>query len=238
MTRHTILITGCTTGGLGYALAKENHKRGLRVFACSRTLESMEPLAKLGIETFVLDVANSQNIKDLKTTIAEKTGGSLDILVNSAGLAYPYSVFDLDMARVRQLYDVNFFGALEMVHVFLPLLLASNDACVAQISSLAALMPVPFNAVYNSSKAALLSFGDTLRVEMSPFKVKVITILTGNVQSNIMKPVTLPETSIYQPVKEIYQKKRIDEFQGQDILHSIYSYFSFYRHQHRQGYPG
>lgn len=74
------------------------------------------------------------------------------------------------MDRVRELYNVNLFGAMEMAHAFIPLLIASGDACVVQIGSLAGTMPVPFNAAYNSAKAALHSFGDTLRIEMAPFK--------------------------------------------------------------------
>ncbi len=73
------------------------------------------------------------------------------------------------MDEVRKLFDVNLFGHMAMVHEFLPLLLAANNACVVQISSLAGMMPVPFNCAYNASKAALLSFGDTLRVELAPF---------------------------------------------------------------------
>jgi 1-acylglycerone phosphate reductase len=223
MPRRTICITGCTTGGLGYALAKAAHAKGLKVFACSRTLESMEPLAKLGIETFVLDVTSSRDIQELKSTIAAKTEGKLDILVNNAGIAYPFAVSDFSMDRVRGLYNVNLFGVIEMTHVFLPLLVASQDACVVLVGSLAGLMPVPFNAAYNSAKAALHSFGDTLRVEMAPFNVKVINVLSGNVESNIMKPETLPDNSIYQPIKDIYQDKRLNKFQDGAISADVWA---------------
>ena len=74
------------------------------------------------------------------------------------------------MTEVRKLFDVNFFGHMAMTHEFLPLLLAASDACIVNIASLAGMMPVPYNSAYNASKAALLSFGDTLRVELSPFK--------------------------------------------------------------------
>lgn len=74
------------------------------------------------------------------------------------------------MDRVRAVFDVNLFGAMTVVHEFLSLLLAAGDARIVQMSSLAGLMPVPFNSAYNTSKAALLSFGDTLRVELKPFK--------------------------------------------------------------------
>ena len=85
-------------------------------------------------------------------------------------IAYPYAAADVDMDKVRALFDVNLFAVMEMVHVFLPLLLKSNEGRVVQIGSLAGLMPVPFGAAYNASKAALHSFGDTLRVELAPFK--------------------------------------------------------------------
>lgn len=51
----------------------------------------------------------------------------------------------MDMERVKKLFEVNLFGHMTMVHEFMPLLLASNGACIVQISSLAGLMPVPFN---------------------------------------------------------------------------------------------
>lgn len=74
------------------------------------------------------------------------------------------------MDKVKALFDVNLFAAMAMVQSFLPLLLASNHARIVQMGSLAGVMPVPFGAAYNASKAALHSFGDTLRVELAPFK--------------------------------------------------------------------
>jgi len=171
-------------------------------------------LKDIGVETLVLDVTNSDNIKDLKAKISELTGGSLDVLVNNAGIAYPYAVSDFSMDRVQELYNVNVFGAIEMAHEFIPLLVKSGDARIVQIGSLAGLMPVPFNAAYNSSKAALHSFSDTMRVELAPFGVKVINVAAGNVGgTNIMKPEALPADSIYDPVREDYQTNRLDKFQ-------------------------
>lgn len=211
----TALITGCTTGGIGEALAKEFHLRGIRVFATSRNIDTMQSLAEAGIETLSLDVTDSASIRKAKAAIAERTGSSLNILVNNAGLAYASAASDISMDRVRALFDVNLFGAMSLVQEFLPLLIASGDARIVQISSLAGLMPVPFNSAYNASKAALLSFGDTLRVELSPFGVKVINIASGNVESNIMKgaPTSLPPGSIYQPINEEFVRDRIEHFQ-------------------------
>lgn len=74
------------------------------------------------------------------------------------------------MDPAKALFDVNFFGPMEMVQAFVGLLIASGRGRVVQIGSIAAIAPIPFGAVYNASKAALHSYGDTLRVELAPFK--------------------------------------------------------------------
>ncbi|THG93348.1 hypothetical protein EW026_g7861 [Hermanssonia centrifuga] len=216
--RSTVLITGCSADGLGEALALEFHSKGLRVFATARNTEAMKPLQAQGIETFELDVTNSDSIASIRSRIEELTGGKLDILVNNAGISYPYSGADMSMDKVKALFDVNLFAAMAMVQSFLPLLLASNHARIVQMGSLAGVMPVPFGAAYNASKAALHSFGDTLRVELAPFNIKVITLVLGNIQTQLSKPWhRLPENSIYQPIKDIYQSRRIDNFQKSAI---------------------
>ena len=82
----------------------------------------------------------------------------------------PYAATDITMDHVRQLYETNVFGVMAMVKEFVPLLIASQDGCVVNIGSLSAIAPVPFTCVYGSSKAALHSYTDVLRVELAPFK--------------------------------------------------------------------
>ncbi|THH14038.1 hypothetical protein EW146_g6251 [Bondarzewia mesenterica] len=185
----------------------------LRVFATSRRVEAMQTLTAMGIETLSLDVTNVESIHAAQASVSELTGGKLDILVNNAGIAYASAAADITMNQVKALFDVNLFGAIAMVQIFLPLLMTSGDARILNVSSLAGLMPVPFNCAYNASKAALFSYGDTLRVELAPFNVK---IAAGNVQSNIMKgaPTSLPPGSLYQPINAEFKELRIEKFQG------------------------
>lgn len=75
----------CSKGSAGHALALEFASRGLRVFATARSLSSLEGLQEHGIETLTLDVSKSESIAALKTEIATRTGGKLDILFNNAG---------------------------------------------------------------------------------------------------------------------------------------------------------
>jgi 1-acylglycerone phosphate reductase len=81
----TVLITGCSRGGLGDALARAFHARGLRVIATARNLSKIEHFKATGIETLELDVVSAESIKRCVTKVSEMTGGSLDILLNNSG---------------------------------------------------------------------------------------------------------------------------------------------------------
>lgn len=81
----TALITGCSEGGIGDALAREFHIQGFRVFATARNLSKVEHLKTLGIETLPLDVIDETSIKETVETVRKLTGGTLDVLVNNSG---------------------------------------------------------------------------------------------------------------------------------------------------------
>lgn len=84
----TILITGCSDGGLGAALATQFHKRGDRVLATARNPAKMASLTALGIETLKLDVLSDESIKACVEEVSALTGGKLNMLVNNAGAGY------------------------------------------------------------------------------------------------------------------------------------------------------
>lgn len=213
--KETVLITGCSAGGIGDELARQYHAKGLRVIATARTLSSMKGLEELGIETRILDVTDTHTIDSVKARITELTGGKLDILINNAGAALPYAATDVSMADVKALFDVNLFGPMTMVQKFVDFLIASGNGRIVQIGSLAGVVPVPFSVAYNASKAALHSYGDSLRVELAPFNIQVTTVVAGYVSTNITKPGShkLPPNSLYQPIRDIYQARRINNFE-------------------------
>ena len=81
----SVLITGCSEGGIGHILALEWKSRDYRVFATARKLSAMTTLQEAGIECLELDVTDIDSVRLVKDQVAEKTGGKLDILVNNAG---------------------------------------------------------------------------------------------------------------------------------------------------------
>ncbi|KAK7038218.1 short chain dehydrogenase reductase [Favolaschia claudopus] len=200
----TVLITGCSAGGIGFALATEFHVQGCRVFATARRLESMEALAALGIETLALDVTDIDAIKATKKEISSRTGGKLDILVNNAGQTISGAASDLEMSEVRGQFELNVVAPMCMVQEFLPLLISSGKACIANVGSVAAVIPTPFLSSYNASKAALRAYGNTLRLEVAPFNIRVVDLMTGTIESNVMKPYSIPEGSLYKSLEPQY----------------------------------
>ncbi|KAF8205549.1 NAD-P-binding protein [Mycena galopus ATCC 62051] len=212
--KKTVLITGCSAGGIGLALAKEFQSQGFRVFATARRLEAMEELTANGIETLALDVTDIDAIRRTREDISTRTGGKLNILVNNAGRVGDGAVSDMDMSVTRALFETNLFAPMCMVQEFLPLLIASREGCVVNNGSITGIVPVPFSSAYNSAKAALHSFGNTLRIELAPFNVRVVTLMTGAVKSNILKPYSFPDNSLYISMQDLHRTRHIEQEKG------------------------
>jgi len=120
----------------------------------------------------------------------------------------------------------NLFSVMLMCKEFAPLLIAAQGKIV-NIGSVAAIIPYAFGSVYNASKAALHSYGDTLRVEMEPFSVQVITVVTGGVKSNISRNNTrdIDPGSLYHPMRDLYlSRRRGSSQQGADTAEDYARY--------------
>ncbi|KAK6950126.1 hypothetical protein Daesc_008452 [Daldinia eschscholtzii] len=215
----SVLITGCSDGGMGSALAIAFHKAGFHVYATARNPSKMAELTSLGIETLQLDVQSESSITDCVKRIP-----SLDILVNNAGHQFLMPIVDINIAEAKNLYDLNVWSQIAMIQAFLPLLLKSPNAIIVNQTSIGANLAMPFQAVYNSSKAALALLTDSLRLELQPFGINVVDLRTGVVKTNLIKNVRdnsnpkLPEGSIYEPAKEVVEKAlRQEGFEGKGM---------------------
>lgn len=214
--RKTVLITGCSEGGLGDALAQAFHKRGLRVIATGRNPSKIAHFKALGIQTLPLDVLSAESIKACVSAVADLTGGSLDILVNNSGAGYNMPLADTDINEARACFDLNVWALLAVTQAFLPLLLeSSRGAMVVNNTSIASVAPMPTQGIYNASKAAAAMLTDNLRIELAPFSIKVVDLRTGGVRSNfydnISTPLVLPKDSIYAPVRGAVEKSMAGE---------------------------
>ncbi|CAF9914552.1 MAG: hypothetical protein HETSPECPRED_002011 [Heterodermia speciosa] len=205
MTKPTVLITGCSQGGIGDALARQFAEHGHHVFAAVRNPSKAADFSDVkDIEVVVLDVTLSDSINslvaDLKVRLPE---GKLDILVNNAGVVASGPLIEIDPATARKIYDVNVFGLLAMTQAFAPMLIAAQGK-VVNLSSIGAILALPWAGVYGSSKAAVTIMSETLRLELAPLGVTVITGMLGHIESNVHAndPWSgLPESSRYKAVE-------------------------------------
>ncbi|KAE9379778.1 oxidoreductase [Stipitochalara longipes BDJ] len=183
----SVLITGCSEGGIGSSLAQSFQKHNHHVFATARTLSKLSHLADLpNVTLLTLDVTSSSSIAEAVQVVHAQTNGTLDILVNNAGVNYISPTLDLSIAKARQLFDVNFWGTVECVQAFAPLLInAKGGGLIVNNSSIVGVLNTPFQSIYDASKAAVTMFGEVLRLEMEPLGVKVLTVITGSVKTNI-----------------------------------------------------
>jgi len=202
--RRTVLITGCSDGGLGAALAIAFHEAGFHVYATARNPSKMKKMAAVGIETLTLDVLSDSSIAACLSKVSR-----LDILVNNAGGTYGTPVSDLSIPEAKKLFDVNLWAHIAVTQAFLPLLLKSAGIIVNHTSAGSG-VAIPFQSVYNASKAALSMFSDTARLELEPFGVRVVDLKSGYVKSNLNFHTEgfqgLPEGSIYAPAKETVER--------------------------------
>ncbi|KAI1201883.1 short-chain dehydrogenase/reductase [Nemania serpens] len=218
----TVLITGCGPSGIGLALATEFHLRGHRVFATGLSDPLLAPAKDLGIETLVLDVTSTSSIDAAVAHVAKATGGRLDILVNNAGLMHVMPFADTDVDAARKLLEVNVLGVFAVTKAFLSLLLAAADSrdgtgrqarsLVVNISSVNQVFRPSFFAMYNASKAAVETLGGTIRTELAPLGIQVVTVKTGSIRTPLFDnapPTKIPENSFYSPIKEWIEERQM-----------------------------
>ncbi|KAI1308109.1 dehydrogenase with different specificitie [Xylaria venustula] len=208
MSLKTMLVTGCSAGGIGAAIALALSQRGHHVFATARTVHKIpSELSKLANVTLLpLDVTSSESVAEAAQTVAA-SGRGLDVLINNAGAGYAMPVLDVNISRAQKLYDVNVWGPIRMVQAFADLLITSRGRIV-NLSTVGAVLNTPWISTYASSKAALTNYSETMRLELAPFGVTVVTIMAGSIYSHFHDndgdgDFALPPTSRYVPIEEI-----------------------------------
>jgi short-subunit dehydrogenase len=179
----TILITGCSTG-IGLCAAETLQQKGYQVFAAVRKEKDADMLRAKGIESLILDVNDSDSIKKGLNEVLEKTGGTLDALFNNAGYAIPGAVEDLSRDMLREQFETNVFGTLELTNLVVPVMRKQGHGRIIQNTSILGIVTMPYRGAYCASKFALEAFSCTLRQELRGTDIKVSIIAPGPIESH------------------------------------------------------
>lgn len=204
-----ILVTGATSG-IGRETALHLAREGHTVFATGRRVDALDALTEeasgLTLHALRLDVCDPDSIANAVHQVDALTDGhGLDVLVNNAGYGQAGAVLDVDDALVRKQYDTNVFGLLAITRAFAPKMIARGSGKVVNISSLGGRLTLPMMGVYNSTKFAVESLSDALRIELAPFGVHVAVVQPGSIQTDFnhtMQATVQPERT--GPWAEVY----------------------------------
>jgi len=188
LSKKSILITGCSSG-IGYDTAHYLHKNGYKVYASARDSKDVERLRAEGLDAYLLDVTNAQNIKEVLDLII-KDQGELFALFNNAGFGQPGALEDIRTSVLKEQFETNFFGLHELTYQTLKIMRAQGYGRIIQHSSVLGIISLRFRGAYNASKYAIEGLCDTLRLELMGTNIYVSTINTGPIKSDFRKNAT------------------------------------------------
>ena len=178
----SILITGASSG-IGLDAAVTLRCRGWRVLAACRRPEDAARLAGMGLETLSLDLASEASVAAVADAAAERTGGRLDALFNNAAFATPGAVEDLPRAALREIFETNLFGQIDLTNRLLPAMRRVGAGRVVMNSSVLGLVAAPWRGAYVATKFALEGITDALRIELAGSGIHVVLIEPGPIDT-------------------------------------------------------
>lgn len=193
MTR-SVLITG-SAQGLGLAMAADFLAAGYRV--CLSDLdEDRIALAAQGLRdkheaadvlAVRADVTDDDAVANLMSEVAAWTGGSLDVLINNAGIISRSATQDMATATWQRDLEVNLGGTFRCSRAAHPLLSAGDAACVINLGSLGSSLGMPQRAAYNAAKTGLVGLTRTLAAEWGPAGIRVNAVAPGFIETTMMR---------------------------------------------------
>lgn len=203
-----VLVTGCSSG-FGFLTAVGAAKLGYEVIATMRNLDKAEPLKKALAEAHVsadieeLDVTSLESI----AALVEKVG-SVDILINNAGILITGSFLDITDAEMRRVFETDYFGAVNLTRAVAKGMIERKSGRIINIASLAGLIGHPFNAAYSASKHALVGFTKSIRAELAPFGIDVVSIEPGYHKTEIIRTNANQSENFYDRSSPMFQWNR------------------------------
>lgn len=183
-----ILITGGSSG-LGAAMCKRLANAGHTVIGTSR-----KPTAASGFELIAMDILDDASVRRAVDDVLARHG-RIDVVVNNAGVGVQGAVEDIDPGLALQAFDTNVVGALRVCRAVLPHMRSRQRGLIIQVSSIAAEFGLPYRGFYSAGKAALDRMTESLRIEVEPFGIKVVTVQPGEFKTPIaagrLRPATI-----------------------------------------------
>ena len=182
-------ITGASSG-IGAALAKEIAQHKGKLILSARSLDKLEAVKQECsaytdmIEIIKLDVADPDSIRNAWSLVGIG-GWEVDILINNSGISQRSIATETSMKVVRQIMEVNFFGAVSLTTLVAEQMVKRQTGYIVVIGSLSGKFGWKLRSTYAASKFAIQGYYESLRAEIAEFGTKVLIVIPGRIQTNI-----------------------------------------------------
>lgn len=182
MSNDTILITGASDG-IGAVYADRFARRGANLILVARRADKLEALAAalrtsgVAVEVIAADLAKADDLTRIEARLRDDD--AITGLVNNAGIAGEQAFVETDPAYLTGMIDLNILAVTRLTRAIAPRLVARGTGTIINITSVTALMPDGFTAVYPASKAYVLAFTEALQGELGAKGVRVQAVLPG-----------------------------------------------------------
>jgi NAD(P)-dependent dehydrogenase (short-subunit alcohol dehydrogenase family) len=185
-TKRHVVVTGASTG-IGRATALRLCRDGFHVFATVRRREDAEHLeqaASEGLTAILMDVTVTSEIAAAAESVRTHLGdGGLDALVNNAGVGLAWPIELIPLEKLREQFGINVEGQIAVTQAFLPLIRRVAGRIV-MIGSIGDRITMPFGGALCSTKHALRSLTDALRMELAPWNIRVILVEPASIRTD------------------------------------------------------
>lgn len=217
-----VLITGAASG-LGKSLALRFAADGWRVAVCDldedRLSQTAEEIDRAGGTCMYLraDVTSEQDIEQLAGSVSDHWGG-LDVLVNNAGIAIAGRTDETSMEEWRRIFEVNFFGVLRTTQAMLPLI--AQGGHIINVASFAGIAAAPGLVAYNTTKAAVISFSESLRAELVDREIGVSVACPAFFKTRLMETSGAPHDKTRAMVERVMERSKIT---ADDVAEQVFA---------------
>ncbi|HEY4365692.1 MAG TPA: SDR family oxidoreductase [Steroidobacteraceae bacterium] len=184
--KKTVLITGCSSG-IGKATVREFARNGWNVIATMRTPDAETELR--GLDNVLIARLDVQDLASIDQAIAAGIArfGRIDALINNAGFSL-FGVFEaLSREKIREQFDVNLFGLMDVTRAVLPHFRKNKGGLIVNVSSRAGIVTLPMISLYNATKFALEGFTESLAYELASQNIAVKIVQPSGTSTNFSK---------------------------------------------------
>ena len=176
-----VLITGVSSG-IGRTCAEYLAAAGHRVYGTTRRAHESDG----SYEVLRMDVTDDADVAAAVDEVV-RAESRIDVVVNNAGFGVAGAVEDTTVAEARLQFETNVLGPMRVCAAVLPHMRRQDGGLVVNVSSIAALVPLPFQGIYSASKAALEAASEAMRMEVRPFGIRVVLLEPGDFRTGFTK---------------------------------------------------